>query len=115
MKFYPGCEPLYTFWALFELLIYAFVKSYPACELLCTSLALFELLTCLYKNLSRMQVHLLGYVLIADMSLSNHLVCGLPCIFWTLFELLTCFYEILSSLWVAVHCLGSIYIADIPL
>ena len=47
--------------------------------------------------------------------MKSHLGCGLLCISWAPLELLTCLYEIPSRLWVAVHLLGFLWIADMLL
>jgi len=93
IKFHPGCELLYVFLALFELLT-AVMKSHPESDLLCASLALFELLTCSHEILFRMWVAVcLGYTQIANM-LPSHLVQFVP----VFFHLLPSFYSVNRSI-----------------
>ena len=117
------------------------MKSQPECELLFTSLAQWELLTYLYEIPSRLwaAVQFLGFIEIIDMFVWNpiqyvswcaslglcwncwdaymksHPACELVCTSWASLELLRCFYEIPSRMWVAVHLLGFIGIAEMLL
>jgi len=113
------CAPsgLYMNWCW-----YAFMNFYPECELLCIFWALYKLLICLDEILSRMWVS--GSCTVPGLYMNWHWHaftmkfysgCELLCAVWALYESLTCLYKILSRGWVAVCLLGYTWIIDMPL
>ena len=93
------------------------MKFHPGCEWLCISCAPFQLLTCpLWNSIQAVSGCALPgpHFNCWHASIKSHLGCECLCISWASFQLLTCFHGIPSRLWVAVHLLGPISIADMP-